>query len=289
MFCCNPNTYIAHSDYVECILCPLKCKIKDGESGHCRVRKNINNILKLSNYGNIATTKIDTLLSRPIYLWKGNGIRSLTLGLTGCNNSCPFCQNYRLSQESKYEGEKYFSPMDIIKEAQKNGVDFISFTFTEPIVWLEYVMDVVYEAKKAGIKTCLKTSGNISEEFHDIFIGNVDAMNIDIKPLGKDFYKECGISSQEPILNFIYKNVFEGVHVEISHMIIQGVNDNKDNILDFCKLVDKCHKTNIGIHLLKHYPSYKSSFPVTSEESMKLCADFCKDFGFKNVFYNDIN
>src|SRR5690606_8414679 len=126
---CDTLTYDKRENYLKCNLCPVSCKIKENQSGKCFVRENKDNKLILNNYGRIVCSKIDSLKSRPIYLYPSDNIKSLSIGLTGCNNRCPFCQNYKVSQSSKFENSNLLFPDDIVKKAVENKVDFISFTY----------------------------------------------------------------------------------------------------------------------------------------------------------------
>lgn len=271
-----------------CELCPVKCKLQNGQVGKCRVRKNILDEICLINYGNVVSACFDTIRKRPIYLIENN-IESLTIGLTGCNNTCPFCQNYVVSQNEKFSNSYFLSPNDVIESALKNKVDYISFTYTEPIVWIEYFNDVKNEAKKNNIKVCLKTAGYISKEFSDILLENVDVMNLDIKPLDEKYLLSCGIKDNLHVYDLLEKALSRKIHTEISHLIIEEVNGNEEKIKQFSREMSCIDKTkNIGIHLLRHYPAWKSNYKVTSDEALETAKKILVDDGYKNIFIGDV-
>jgi len=254
---------------VRCLLCPNECLLSDGCSGKCRVRQNVGMSLKLINYGEIVCSKIDDIKDRPISCW-GKEAKSISLGMAGCNNHCPFCQNYKISQNSIYDNNAIY-PESVIEEAIKNNVDFISFTFTEPIVWFEFINDVYNLSKQKGIKICVKTSGYISEKMMPIFLEMIDVINVDIKPMDNNFDSICGIIDREIPLIFISESIKRGIHTEISHIIIEGINDGPDSMSVLYSKLKDYNIQNVPVNFIKHYPSWKSEFGVTSEETLREC------------------
>lgn len=229
---------------------------------------------------------LDSLENRPIYLL-GNDKRSLSLGLTGCNNTCPFCQNWLVSQNQTFSGSVYLSPEDVVEKAIEHGVDYISFTYTEPIVWVEYLLEISKLAKQNKIKICLKTAGYISEEFFDVIIDAVDAINLDIKPLDQEYLTSCGIYNQKIIWNFAKRIVEKKVHLEISHIVIIGVNDSQEKMQMFSEGMMELGP-EVGIHLLKHYPAWKSNYPTTPDEVVEYWKNYLISKGHKNIFAKDV-
>jgi len=267
---------------VKCSLCHHKCVIEEGRTGFCHVRENINGELILSNYGMVVSCVIDDISSRPIKTYQEAG-KSLTIGLTGCNVRCSFCQNFKVSQVKKYGGSEWYSPEDIVNLSVSNNVDFISFTYSEPIVWFEYFRDVVELAKMEGKKVCLKTAGNISREHVDVVLDLVDVLNVDIKPLEKTFLKESQVSVDDEIF-FIKRAIDRGIHTEVSYIIIEGVNDNEESLNWF--IDEMKERKDLPIHLLKHIPAFHSSLNSTSKERLVFCRDLLKEF-FNNLFIEE--
>jgi len=264
---CNYNTFKIEGDYIRCILCPNMCLLSEGSTGKCKIRLNTGMSLKLINYGEIVCSRIDDIKDRPISNFIGES-KSLSLGMTGCNNTCPFCQNYKISQSESYNN-KIFYPEDIVKEAIKNNVNFISFTFTEPIVWIEYIIDVFKISKKEGIKICVKTSGNISNKMIELFLDMIDIINVDIKPIDNNFDKKCGIIDRDIPLSLIYEAKKRKIHTEISYLIIEGVNDKNESMSLLYSEMKKHNIQDIYVNFIKHYPSWKSRYNVTSENTIR--------------------
>lgn len=273
-------------DRVRCLLCSNHCLIKKDKAGKCKVRKNIKNELKLTNYAQVISTRIDRLKNRPIYLFSPD--KCLSVGLTGCNNCCPYCQNYMISQVENASKMAILEPAAIISSAKEKSCDLIAFTFTEPIVWLEYFIDCARLAHENGLKVCLKTAGNIEYEFMDKFLEFVDVMNVDIKPCNAKFLKACGIKSLDYSSELVKRAISKGIHVEISHLVIEGVNNNFRARNKFAKILKSWNKKDLGIHLLRYYPSYKTNYPVTSDKVLKEFRAFLQEQSYTNVFVKDI-
>lgn len=292
------------SNKIVCNLCPHECELEPGYAGICRVRANRDDKLVLNNYGHVTGPSVDRIQKRPVYLYPGYSKEdktpnSISIGSTGCNNRCPFCQNFEISQVGGVgEWFREASPEEIMKWVEEENCSFVSFSFNEPIIIYEYFCDVADYVRERGIKVCVKTAGYISELHWDDFLSRVDAINIDIKPMDKDYEKSCGVFKREVVLDFLRASVKKGVHTEVSHILIEGgesatgelcegVNDNEkcmDLFFDAIHGIDP----EMGVHLLRHYPAWKSNYPVTSDASLEKWGDYLREKGLKNVFTDDV-
>lgn len=284
---CDEDTYEIFQDIIRCNLCPYHCEIAPGRHGRCLSRQNSNKKLVIQNYGKLVTSCIDTIKNRPIYDWnKSKNIKSLTLGLAGCNNHCPFCLNYQISQSLNFTS-KTLSPNEIVSKAIENNVGFISFTFTEPLVWYEFMRDVSLLAKKRGIFICLKTAGYINTQYVDRILDVVDVVNLDIKPLNKEYLKSCGVLDNSVVLNFAKECVKRGRHIEISHIVIEGVNADREHAVKFSNIIKMINK-NICVHLLRHYPAWISKYPTTSDSALEYFKNNCIENKIKNIYTSEV-
>lgn len=289
---CLGKTYtVLPSGEIQCHLCPISCRIEPGNAGRCRVRENRDGTFLLSNFGKIVCARIDTLRSRPLYHFRPTEDQtSLTIGLSGCNNTCPFCQNYEITQQNIYENNCILkSPTDIVEMAIVRGIKNISFSFSEPIVWIEYLIECSEASRKLSkeIKIIMKTAGNVSKDMSNLITDNVDAINLDIKPMKKEYLKKCGINDNSNI-EFLLGDSYRKIHTEVSHIIIEGVNDDKGSILDFGNRVIELTDEDIPVHLLRHYPSWKSRYGTTSEATMESCRKILKNLGLRRVYVDKI-
>ena len=283
---CFPTswTYDKEKDHVFCYLCSFHCKIKNGESGRCQIRKNIDNSLFVSNYGEMSLCIIDELKDRDISLLENE--KSLTIGTYGCGNLCPFCENYYISHRTP---ERTFPYSNSIIDKLDDSVKYVSFSLSEPIVNLEFVMDVSQYVRKRGKKICIKTSGNMSRFMNHLLIKDVDVVSVDIKPL--PLFDEKFIRNT---LSFIRRAINAKKHVEINHIIIEGVNSSETEIKETIRRLKQVpfigplfSLTNIGIHLITHHANFHSPWGDTKSETMDMAKDIFSSFGFENVYVKE--
>lgn len=280
----NPEFSIVSDDRVQCTLCPHFCRLKAGQHGVCHVRWNNDGQMELKE--SVSSIVIDTIRKRPIYLYKTENHKSLSIGNLGCNNKCPFCQNYMISQSNEFDFAKYKEPREIIELAKKHEVGFISFSFNEVIVNFEFFENVANLAKINKIKICVKTAGYISEQWMDRFLELIDVMNVDIKPLDDDFLKKCGVYKPDVVHKLIYRAIEKGIHIEVSHIVIEGVNDSLKAMHNLCLAL--WDHFDIGVHLLRHYPAWKSDYPITKDKTLSHFRDYLLSYGFKNIYMDDV-
>ncbi len=249
---------------VRCDLCPHHCLIMDGKHGLCRVRVNRNGVLYSGEYGKVVSFAVDPIEKKPLYhFYPGSDI--LSVGVNGCNLMCKFCQNWQISQEKT--ATRYVSPQDMINLAKKYNSFAIAYTYTEPTIWYEYIMDCFVLAHENGIKNVLVTNGYLNKEPLMRLAPLTDAMNIDLKSMDDEFYRNICGGSLEPVLEFIEYSA-KITHIELTNLIIPTLNDS-DELLN--KLVSWVASVNpeIPIHFSAYYPQYKMKIPPTSAETLE--------------------
>jgi pyruvate formate lyase activating enzyme len=272
---CDSRTYEVEDEIINCYLCHQRCSIKNGENGFCNVRKNIDNKLVLSNYGYTVACVIDTLEKRPIRNYVGPN-KSLTLGLKGCNNRCNFCQNYKIAY-GDYDRLNYLSPEDVIKKGLENNIDFISFTYTEPLIWFEYIVDIAKLAKKHNIKICVKTSGNIDSFYCDWFVEYVDVFNVDIKPINLRWRDENKIEFVD--MSFILNILKFGKHIELTYVVIDEFLSEIDDTIEYLSKFK-----NIPLHLVRQFQSENSPYKTTDYNILLDVYNKFEYNGFKKIY-----
>ncbi len=248
-----------------CLLCPQLCLINPGMKGLCRSRENIDGKLVSTSYGHVAALHIDPIEKKPLYHFLP-GSHVLSVGNNGCNLKCAFCQNWSISQvDSK---TSYISPAELLQMTLNAGTPSVAFTYAEPIVWFDYVLDCCQILHKSGIKTVLVTNGMINPEPLTMILPFVDAMNIDIKSMDPDFYRSLCHGWLDPVLETVRK-VHQGCHLEITNLVIPNRNDSKELFHQLGDFIQKELSRKTPLHLSAYHPEFRLSEPPTSYETMK--------------------
>jgi len=256
---------ITKSNKLECQLCPHNCIISKGKSGLCSVRKNRNNNLELPMKGIISAIAIDPIEKKPLYHFLP-GSRILSIGFYGCNFHCQFCQNYQISQiYNKKKNKQYISPIDIIHMVQEKGLKSIAYTYSEPVIHFEYVLECANLAHINGIKNVLVTNGFLNPEPARELLSKMDGVNVDLKAFTQDFYNKLG-GKIEPVKEFI-KLAAKLTHLEVTTLIIPEENDSTQEILNIANFIASLNK-DIPLHISSYYPVYKYEVSSTPKDTV---------------------
>ncbi|MFC1658485.1 AmmeMemoRadiSam system radical SAM enzyme [Candidatus Omnitrophota bacterium] len=266
--------YEALSDRkVHCQLCPQECVIPPEKTGFCRVRQNKEGKLCSLIYERITSLSLDPIEKKPLYHFHP-GEYILSLGTRGCNLACLFCQNWSISQNDKAPLES-ISAEEIIAQAEKHKSFGIAYTYNEPFIWYEFVLDTAILARAKGLENVLVTNGFINPVPLAKLLPYIQAMNIDLKSIEDDFYRKYCRGRLEPVLTTI-KTAHQFCHIELTNLVIPGLNDKEDN---FIKLVDWIY-ANLGsgvpLHLSRYFPCYKADFPPTPLETLESAAEIAR-------------
>lgn len=268
---------------VKCKLCPHGCVIKDGELGICKVRKNEAGVLLSLNYGKIASYAYDPIEKKPLYhFYPGSNI--LSIGSYGCNFSCDFCQNWEIAQAEPMTLE--LDDKDILLLARSRGSIGVAYTYNEPSIFYEYVLHMSKLIKDQGLKNVLVTNGYINPEPLEELLPYVDAMNIDLKSVKEDFYRKMCKGRLESVMATI-KRAAEQVHVEITNLIIDGLNSSEEEIESLAKGVAEIDE-NIPLHLSKYFPAYKLNLPPTSYDTLVKAKEIAEKY-LKYVYIGNVS
>ena len=270
------------NEKIECTLCPHNCIISEGKKGICQQRKNINNKLYSINYGKITSIGIDNIEKKPLYNFM-KGTKTFSLGSLGCNFSCKFCQNYRIAkEESQY---KELSPEEAVDTAVKQKIPSISFTYNEPTVWYEYVLETAKIAKSKGLKTICVSNGFINQEPLIELLEYIDAFNIDLKAFKSNFYKDLCGGRLEPVLESI-KEINKKSHIEITTLVIDGRNGNVEDVEDIFKWIGDLNR-EIPLHISRYFPAYMMKDPATKVETLIKLKELGSKY-LKNIYIGNV-
>src|SRR3989344_3123546 len=274
---------------VQCILCPHFCTIKQGERGKCGARENKNGKLYCIVYGKPCSLALDPIEKKPLYHFHP-GSMTFTIATVGCNLSCKHCQNWQISQAEIEDAPSEEIPAKkIIKMAREAGSNIISFSYTEPTIFYEYMLDIAKLAKKECMKCVMVTNGFINPEPLKKLLPYIDAFNIDLKSINDKFYKDiCGAMVQ-PILEAIKLVHKSGKHLELTNLIIPSLNDSDKDIKELVRWIIKNLDKNVPLHFSAFYPCYKlTNLRATPPEKVIHAAEAAKGMGMKNVHTGNI-
>jgi pyruvate formate lyase activating enzyme len=248
---------------VICTLCPHSCQIPSGERGICGVRENRRGNLYTVNYGKVSSISVDPIEKKPLYhFYPGSNI--LSLGTYGCNFSCSFCQNWHISQEEPHLSS--VTPQEVVEIVLEKELDSIAYTYSEPLVWYEFVKETSKIAADHNIENVLVSNGFINPEPLQELLPYIDAANIDIKSYNNDFYKQYTDGGLKPVLKAV-EVMNEEIHLEVTTLVISGLNDDLGQLSDLFSWLKDLDQ-NIPLHLSRYFPNYKMERPATKIKKM---------------------
>ncbi len=248
---------------VTCTLCPHYCHLKESEPGKCRTRSNEGGKLLINNYGKVVSYAYDPIEKKPLNrFYPGQTIFSI--GTSGCNFDCDFCQNHDLVHFSG--NSSTVSDETILRMAQDQGSIGIAFTYNEPTVWYEYVYDLSRKSHELGLKNVMVTNGFINPAPLEKLLPYIDAMNIDLKAFSENYYSEICSGHLKPVLKTI-EIAAKRIHVEITTLLIDGLNTSDDELHALCSSIANIDP-EIPIHLSRYFPAHRMNIPRTRLETM---------------------
>jgi pyruvate formate lyase activating enzyme len=275
---------------VHCYLCPRHCHIHAGQSGFCFIRVNRGGKLYSLGYGSPAALQIDPIEKKPLSHFLP-GSRVFSMGTAGCNMGCFFCQNWDISKSRQDQvHSQRVAPEDVPLLAQEHGCESIAFTYNEPTIWGEYVIDICKAAKDHGLKTVMVSNGYITREaFHDIY-DHVDAANIDLKAFTENFYGRITLTHLQPVLETLQwlKNE-TSVWFELTNLLIPTLNDGAEEIGKLSEWMMQHLGPDVPLHFTAFHPDFKlRDKPPTPPETLHRARKIAIDAGLHYVYEGNI-
>jgi pyruvate formate lyase activating enzyme len=256
---------LEQDDKVRCLLCPHTCKISPGNTGICVNKKNEGGSLYAHHYGEISALGMDPIEKKPLYHFCP-GRMILSVGTVGCNLGCDFCQNFHLVRAEVPTDNA--APEDIVNAAIRKNSFGIAYTYNEPFISYEFVLDCCKKAREEGLKNVLVTNGFYNPKPFEELLPYVDAMNIDLKAIRDDFYKNLCNGRLGPVKKTIERAVESPCHVELTTLIITGENDSDEDLAELVDYVASLDP-NIPLHFSAYRPMYKRDNPPTSRARLE--------------------
>lgn len=274
------------SEKVQCQLCPHQCLLPPTKAGICGVRENIDGQLE-TPYGNLSSAHVDPIEKKPLFHFHPSTY-VYSIGGWGCNLKCKNCQNYQISQRSVVNSA-VTTPQEICKKALLHRCRGVAFTYNEPTVWYEFMEDVAVEAHKRNLYTACISNGFIQPEPLQELLQYIDAFNIDVKAFSNRFYKETCGGLLDPVLQAVEQIVDNKTHVEVTYLIIPGLNDSEAELQEFINWVAELDK-EIPVHFTAFHPDYQLNYiHNTPLETLLRARALGQQKGLKYVYLGNTN
>jgi len=274
---------------VRCQLCPNRCFIAPGQRGFCEVRENRDGRLYTLVYGLSCALHVDPIEKKPLFHFLPAS-RAFSIATAGCNLECKFCQNWQISQARPEETSNYnLEPEQIVRLAKENNCEVIAYTYTEPTIFYEYMLETAKLARKAGIKNIMHSNGYINEEPLRELCEYLDGANIDLKGFTEQYYAELTQGHLQPVLNTLKILKEEGVHLEITNLILPAKNDDPEQIKEMCIWIKENLGDGVAVHFSRFYPMYKlKNLPPTPVKTLELAKEIADRVGLEYVYIGNV-
>ena len=270
---------------VNCYLCARRCQISDGSTGFCLVRKNESGTLYSLNFGKAVSAAVDPISKKPLSHFNP-GALVMSVAAAGCNFRCQFCDNWMISQDKEVAGRN-FPPGDILKAAREKNCQGISYTYTEPTIYMEYAYETARIAHQVSFFNTFVTNGYMTQEAVKTIAPYLDAATVDFKG-GADpgFYKSVmSVPNVEPIYETLKELKLNGVHLEITNLVVPKIGDSLDRIKAMAVWIKDYLGKDTPFHLLRFHPDYKmTTTPATSMETMEKAYMTCREVGLSYTY-----
>ncbi|MBC7236208.1 MAG: AmmeMemoRadiSam system radical SAM enzyme [Chloroflexi bacterium] len=281
---------------VHCFLCAHHCRIPDGKRGICQVRENRGGTLYSLVYGQLISEAVDPIEKKPLFHFYP-GTTSFSIATVGCNFRCTFCQNADISQAPRDRGlitGRYTPPERVVDGARRHGCRSIAYTYTEPTIFFEYAYDVCQKAHEAGIANVFVSNGYMTAETLDYVTSEnaaplMDAANIDLKAFRDTFYREqCGARLQ-PVLDSLKRMKQRSVWVEVTTLVIPGLNDSDEELRDIARFVRNELGADTPWHVSRFHPTYRlMDRPPTPASSVRRAREIGLEEGLHYVYVGNL-
>lgn len=275
---------------VRCFLCAQHCSIKPGKRGICGVRENQEGTLRTLVYGKIIAQNVDPIEKKPLFHFYP-GTRSYSIATVGCNFRCLFCQNADISQSPREQKIIYgteITPQEIVEDARKRNCASISYTYTEPTIFMEFALDTAKPAHEADIRNVFVSNGFMTEEALDGIAPYLDAANVDLKAFRDEFYKkQCG-ARLEPVLRTLEGMKKRNIWLEVTTLVIPGLNDDPGELRELAQFLVSLG-SEIPWHVSRFHPTYRmTDRPPTPVETLQKARKIGLEAGLKYVYTGNV-
>lgn len=276
---------------IRCDVCPRACKLNEGQRGMCFVRKREDDEIKLTTYGRSSGFCIDPIEKKPLnHFLPGSPV--LSFGTAGCNLACKFCQNHDISKSREFHTlADQASPETLARAAEDWGCRSVAFTYNDPVIFMEYAIDVARACRERGINAVAVSAGYINEEPRREFYSEMDAVNVDLKAFTQDFYKKLAVGDLQPVLDTLeYLEYETDAWYEITNLVIPGENDSDEELREMSEWVVDNLGPHVPMHFSAFHPDYKmKDTPRTPASTLKQARELALKAGVRHAYVGNIH
>ncbi|HUU45675.1 MAG TPA: AmmeMemoRadiSam system radical SAM enzyme [Acidobacteriota bacterium] len=284
------GTVFDHAEgIVKCMLCAQECVIREGERGACRARENVDGELRSLVYGYPVAIHIDPIEKKPLYHFRPGSV-AYSLATTGCPLHCQFCQNWEISQARPEDYDVPYTPPEaVVSDAARRHAPVIAFTYNEPTVFSEYMLDIATAAKKQGIACVLISCGFMNERPLAAMCDVLDAIKIDLKGFSPEFYRHICSAELQPVLRSIKQVANSGVHLEIVNLVVPTLNDSDKMLTELAKWVFGELGPDVPVHFTRFHPDYRMlNLPPTPVATLENAYQIARAQGIRYPFVGNV-
>jgi pyruvate formate lyase activating enzyme len=276
---------------LQCDLCPRFCRLRDGQRGLCFVRGRAGGELLLTTYGRSSGFAVDPIEKKPLNHFLP-GSRVYSFGTAGCNLACKFCQNWDISKSREFDRlQARAGPADIARAALDARCRSVAYTYNDPVIFLEYAVDVAHACREKGLQNVAVTAGYLTEEAWPEFFGPMDAVNIDLKAFTERFYRKLCGGHLEPVLETLrYVKHETTAWLEITTLLIPGENDSPGEIESMSRWIVANLGPDVPLHFSRFHPDWKmQETPETPMSTLSRSRSIAKESGLQHVYTGNVH
>ena len=276
---------------IQCDLCPRFCKLREGQRGLCFVRGRQGNKIVLTTYGRSSGFCVDPIEKKPLNHFL-SGTPVLSFGTAGCNLTCSFCQNWDISKSRELDRlQDRATPEAIVRAAKETGSRSVAFTYNDPVIFLEYAVDVAAACRESGIRPVAVTAGYITPEPREEFFAGMDAANVDLKGFTEGFYKKLCTAELAPVLETLqYLKHETNVWLEITTLLIPGHNDSAKEIAALSEWVMANLGPDVPLHFSAFHPDWRMrDVPPTPARTLRKARSIAVKAGLRYVYTGNVH
>ncbi len=272
-------------ELIQCQMCFRRCLVPEGGRGFCRNKQNRKGKYYTLVYARPCSLQIDPIEKEPVFHMLP-GISIFCTATASCNNRCKFCHNWHISQRSVEELDNYqLLPEEVVKLAKKEDCAALSFTYSEPTVFYEYMFDIARKAKENNLRVLYHTNGSINSEPLFALLKYMDAVTVDLKGFSEKFYREVSSSELAPVLETLKNIKKTKVHLEVVNLVIPTLNDDLKMIRQMCQWIGKNLGKDVPLHFNRFFPAYKlTKLPPTPIETLEKAREIGREEGLRYIY-----